>query len=56
MILIVLTVVALLAPFQFHASQSFDFAKDVDGDGVVGPTDYFVAKTFAKESGRAQKW
>lgn len=30
--------------FLHHAS-----IKDIDGDGVVGPTDYFVAKTFGKE-------
>ena len=23
-------------------------SQDIDGDGVVGPTDYFVAKTFGK--------
>ena len=27
-----------------------DISMDVDGDGVVGPTDYFVAKTFGKDN------
>ncbi|CAJ1389126.1 unnamed protein product [Effrenium voratum] len=26
-----------------------DASMDIDGDGVVGPTDYFVAKVFSKE-------
>ena len=36
-----------VAPVVYHASH-----EDIDGDGVVGPTDYFVAKTFAKVSAR----
>ncbi|CAE7359334.1 unnamed protein product [Symbiodinium natans] len=32
-----------------RAERLPDATFDIDGDGVVGPTDYFVAKTFAKE-------
>ncbi|CAK9009759.1 Uncharacterized protein SCF082_LOCUS10406 [Durusdinium trenchii] len=32
-----------------RAERIPDLSMDVDGDGVVGPTDYFVAKTFAKD-------
>jgi len=32
-----------------RAERLPDATFDIDGDGVVGPTDYFVAKTFAKD-------
>lgn len=33
-----------------RAARVPDISMDIDGDGVVGPTDYFVAKTFGKDN------